>query len=77
MPAALEAHDPQKQAANLDVGIVTALDSSDKVHPHARGEMGVLPICLTASTPPWVSKDINVGAKAVQTPTAACDVHWQ
>ena len=57
-----------KCTTDLDVGLVASLDALHKADPHARGEVGVLPVGLTTPTPPGVSEDIDVGSKAVQSP---------
>ncbi len=58
----------QSRSADLDVCFVATLDALDEVYAHAGCKVRVLPICFTASAPPRVPEDVDVGTEAVQTP---------
>jgi hypothetical protein len=58
------------EATDLDISLVTSLDSLDKAYTHTRCEMWVFPIGLAAPPPPGISKDVDVRTKAVQTSAA-------
>lgn len=58
--------------ADLDVGLVTALQALDKADSHMGGQVWVLPIGLATPPPSGVPEDVDVGPKAIQAPAAPC-----